>query len=164
MLTLLLAMTTCADRHEDILSTRKMRDVLVDIHTASGMMQASGITGTDNLQRRNAYYQWVLQKHGITQAQFDSSLVYYTAHPNQFENLYAKVQDELNQRVKRMEDMKYLESNIADLQYFVLRGYDIPTVSMTDTSIMRSPAHDMLCKPYRYPQQKHPDVPILKNQ
>ena len=33
----------------------------------------------------------VLEKHGITQAQFDSSLVWYTANPQLFDKIYPKV-------------------------------------------------------------------------
>ena len=37
----------------------------------------------------------MLEKHGITQSQFDSSLVWYTAHPVFFDKIYPKVQAEL---------------------------------------------------------------------
>ena len=33
----------------------------------------------------------MLEKHGTTQAEFDSSLVWYTAHPQLFDKIYPKV-------------------------------------------------------------------------
>ena len=67
-----------------------MRDVLIDLHKTDGLLQVCGYQhGYD--ETRNIYYAMVLEKHGITQAQFDSSLVWYTANPQLFDKIYPKV-------------------------------------------------------------------------
>ena len=81
-------------RPRRILSSSEMREVLVDLHKTDAAMQISGIWNTD-YEARDLYYAQVLEKHGVTQAQFDSSLVWYTAHPQFFNKIYPKVLKEL---------------------------------------------------------------------
>lgn len=77
-------------RPQGVLSSRQMREVLIDLHKTDGLLQVSGYQhGYD--ETRNIYYAMVLEEHGITQAQFDSSLVWYTAHPQLFDKIYPKV-------------------------------------------------------------------------
>lgn len=67
-----------------------MRSVLHDLHRADAILQVAGYNyGHDEALAK--YYQQVLAKHGITQAQFDSSLVWYTDHPQRFDKIYPKV-------------------------------------------------------------------------
>ena len=67
-----------------------MRSVLYDIHRADAIMQVSNLTfGHDEEVAK--YYQVVLEKHGISQAEFDSSLVWYTNHPQLFNKIYPKI-------------------------------------------------------------------------
>ena len=81
-------------RPRGILSSREMRSLLVDLHKTDGMLQVNGWQ-ISNDEVRDIYYAQVLEKHGTTQAQFDSSLVWYTAHPQFFNKIYPKVLKEL---------------------------------------------------------------------
>ena len=67
-----------------------MRDVLYDLHRADGAIQVAGYNYAHD-QEVSGYYKNVLDKHGITQAQFDSSLVWYTDNPQIFNKIYPKV-------------------------------------------------------------------------
>ena len=68
--------------------------MLVDLHKTDAMLQLSGLQyGHD--EAANIYYAMTLERHGVTQAQFDSSLVWYTAHPLLFNKIYPKVLKEL---------------------------------------------------------------------
>ena len=81
-------------RPKGVLSSGQMREVLAELHKTDGLMQVHGLNyGHDEV--KNIYYAQVLEKHGITQAQFDSSLVWYTAHPVLFDKIYPKVQADL---------------------------------------------------------------------
>ncbi|MCR5050408.1 MAG: DUF4296 domain-containing protein [Paludibacteraceae bacterium] len=84
----LIAVEGCRPR--GVLSSRQMRRVLVDLHKTDAILQVYGYQyGHDSLENR--YYAAILQKHGITQAQFDSSLVWYTNNPQIFDKIYPKV-------------------------------------------------------------------------
>lgn len=77
-------------RPKGVLSSREMRDVLYDLHRTDGAIQVAGYNYSHD-EELAAYYKSVLDKHGITQAQFDSSLVWYTDNPQRFNKIYPKV-------------------------------------------------------------------------
>ncbi len=88
----LAVLTGCRPR--GILSSRQMRSVLYDLHRTDAILQAAGYNyGHDEDVAK--YYQAVMDKHGVTQAQFDSSLVWYTNNPQLFDKIYPPVVKEL---------------------------------------------------------------------
>ena len=89
---ILLAMIGCRPR--GVLSNREMRDVLYDLHRADGAIQVAGYNYSHD-QEVAGYYKNVLDKYGITQEQFDSSLVWYTDNPQIFNKIYPKVVERL---------------------------------------------------------------------
>ena len=69
---LIAAVTFTSCRPKGILHSWEMREIMVDLHKTDAMLQISGLTqGYD--EAKNIYYAQVLEKHGTTQAQFDSS-------------------------------------------------------------------------------------------
>ena len=67
-----------------------MERVLYDLHHADGVLQAAGMNYAHDTELA-LYYQAVLDKHGITQAEFDSSLVWYTDNPQIFDKIYPRI-------------------------------------------------------------------------
>lgn len=109
LLLLAAALTSCRPR--GILHSWEMRDVLVDLHKTDAMLQLNGYTTAGYLEERNIFYAQVLEEHGITQAEFDSSLVWYTAHPKLFDKIYPKVIAQLE-----AEEAEFLALHEAELQ------------------------------------------------
>lgn len=71
-----------------------MQSVLHDMHYTEAVLQVAGYNyGHDEAVAK--YYQQVLDKHGITQAQFDSSIVWYTDNPQRFDKIYPRVVKDL---------------------------------------------------------------------
>ena len=100
-----------------------MREVLVDLHKTEALIQIAGLQyGHDEAQ--NIYYAQVLEKHGITQAQFDSSLVWYTAHPLFFDKIYPKVQADL-----KAEHDAFLAQYAAELNLQPQQNDSLPEVA-----------------------------------
>lgn len=89
LMLLIVAALVVSCRPRGILHSWEMRDVLVDLHKTDAMLQLNGVRYNEESKR--IYYAQVLEKHDITQAQFDSSLVWYTAHPKLFDKIYPKV-------------------------------------------------------------------------
>lgn len=81
-------------RPHGVLSNREMRNVLYDLHRADGAIQVAGYNYSHD-QEVVGYYKNVLDRHGITQEQFDSSLVWYTDNPQIFNKIYPKVIERL---------------------------------------------------------------------
>lgn len=76
-----------------ILSESDMEDVLYDYHLAQA---AAECASTDNDKLRYLYVQSVFLKHGITEADFDSSMVWYSGHSLLLDKIYERLSDRFN--------------------------------------------------------------------
>ncbi len=94
-------LTSC--RPDGVLSSRQMRELIIDLHKTEALMDETGLSRY-NSEVRSVYYAQVLEKHGTTQAQFDSSLVWYTAHPQLFDKIYPKVLKALEEEEKTFRE------------------------------------------------------------
>jgi hypothetical protein len=76
----------------------EMEDILYDYHVS----QAMGKTeyGGNSDYERNRLFQAVLKKHHITEAEFDSSLVYYYSRLDRFQIIYQHVNNRLADEAK----------------------------------------------------------------
>ena len=75
-----------------------MEDLIYDYHVAQGLaMQEDG----NQEYNRRLTFELVLKKHGLTQAEFDSSLVYYYTRADRFQEIYKHVQDRLTAEAEK---------------------------------------------------------------
>ena len=99
-------------RPRGVLSSAQMREVIYDLHRADAVLNVTGYTQGGYEKEMDECYQSVMAKHGITQAKFDSSLVWYTNHPALFDKIYpkleARVEAEENYWTEREEREKRL--------------------------------------------------------
>jgi len=82
-----------------ILDEEEMTDVLVDFHLAQGMADAQG--GNTDITRYK-YLQAVFRKHNITEAEFDSSMVYWSGRSEDFTFIYDNVVKRVRAQAERM--------------------------------------------------------------
>ena len=147
----------CTNRPKDVLDMRDMTDVLVDIHTLDGVF-ASTSYNRFKPEERDAYYEAILVKHHITQAQFDSSLLWYSRDPKKFEKVYTRVIDQLTAEEAAVKAGKYHEllpkaSTIThmdlwtDSTRFTLRGDSLScrplAFSVADTSLVMGDVYEL---------------------
>ena len=92
-------------RPRGVLSNREMRNVLYDLHRVDGALQVAGYNYSHD-QELAGDYKNVLDKHGITQAQFDSSLVWYTNNPQIFNKIYPKILERLEADFEREKQFR----------------------------------------------------------
>ena len=71
-----------------------LEDILYDYHLALAMSRQNG--GSNSDYNRSLYFQSVLKKYGVTEAEFDSSLVYYYSHAYRLKDIYSEVNQRLN--------------------------------------------------------------------
>lgn len=71
-----------------------MEDILVDYFTARALAQQNRGSSYDNA----LYIESVLRKHGVTQAEFDSSLVYYYTRADRFDMVMQRVVERLEEK------------------------------------------------------------------
>lgn len=72
-----------------ILSESKMEEVLYDYHLAQGMAEREYDGDVDKL--RYQYVEAVFKKHHITEAEFDSSMIWYAAHSAKLQTIYVNI-------------------------------------------------------------------------
>ncbi len=96
----LLAFTACSGNKKEalpdnIIGEEKMIDLLTGVHLIEGARTGLVITG-DSVHGINEYYKALYVKYGVTQAEFDSSFVYYAKDPEVFNKMYEKVIENLS--------------------------------------------------------------------
>ncbi len=99
-LMILLTLAGCKpSRPSDVMSESQMEKVLVDYHLAQGMAELSD--KTEDVDRYR-YIQAVFRKHRITEADFDSSLVYYSTNSEKLKEIYKRVYLKIRVQAERM--------------------------------------------------------------
>ncbi len=79
----------------ELIQPGEMEKILYDYHLADGMAMADG-SYEDLSLRRTVYREAALRKHGVTQAEFDSSLVYYYRNTELLHQIYERLAKRLN--------------------------------------------------------------------
>lgn len=90
----LFTMMACEERPKDVLSRGKMEDVLYDYHLMQGLIDR--IPYNERAEKAQDYINAVYEKHHITEAQFDSSIVYYNRHAKDLHKIYANLKERYN--------------------------------------------------------------------
>lgn len=91
----------CSKRPKGVISDGEMVQVMADMEMAEGYLQAHGDYNTSNADRENLI-QSILDKHGITREEFDSTMTWYGRNPDIYSKLYVKADRELAKRQKRL--------------------------------------------------------------
>lgn len=102
----LILLTVClsCNRSRYLIPEKKFINVLVDMQIADGI-------GVESLNRKDGFmldsanlYTSVFDKHGVTRAMFDSTMIWYTLHTEAFTGVY-------NQVITRLKSMESDLSN-----------------------------------------------------
>ena len=86
----------------DVIQPKAMENLLYDYHLATTL--GNNLTGSET-QKRKSYYDYVFQKHRVTEAEFDSSMVWYSRHTEELSLIYENLQKryETAEQVARMQ-------------------------------------------------------------
>lgn len=79
-------------RPDGVMSPRAMEDYLYDYHLANAL---SDKLPYDEKYKRQLYNNFVLQKHGVTKAIVDTSLVWYTRNPEKLYDIYKRLSSKI---------------------------------------------------------------------
>ena len=107
---LLLAVSCTPSVPSQYIQPDEMEDILYDYHVAQAM---SKTIGSGNYEyNKQLYIDAVLKKHGVSEADFDSSLVYYYTRADRFHEIYVRVSERLN------EEAKLLGASVGDISRY----------------------------------------------
>ena len=87
-----LILSCTVDLPSHVISKGKMERILYDYHLAQGMAEAAG---GDVEANRYLYVQKVFEKHHVTEAEFDTSMVWYSGHAAHLEEMYTRIESRL---------------------------------------------------------------------
>jgi len=103
---LLLVLASCSNRPKGVLNQEDMANILTDMHKLDGALVERGIMFSNDSTKMK-YYNFVFAKYNISKANFDSSLVWYTKNPQEFNNIYNKFLLNLSLQEKEVKSGKY---------------------------------------------------------
>ena len=101
----LLLLSACDLRPLDILAEEQMEDILLDIHLVEASVKSLD-QGATRIERQEYYYN-VFVKYGITKADFDRSIDWYSRDPERFVELYERVKVKAEDLQKRVEAYEF---------------------------------------------------------
>ena len=87
-------------RRVDVLPTAKLEAVLYDYHLAQVIV---GDLPSNQRYKKDLYFNYIYDKHGVTAAEVDSSLVYYARYPEGLSEIYASLSKRIEADIRRME-------------------------------------------------------------
>lgn len=90
----LLVLAACSHDPDYVIGEKKMVDVLVDVHKAEAVVE-SNYNIYNNTADKKKLREAVFLKHGITQEQFDTNLVWYGHHIEDYMKIYEQVIERL---------------------------------------------------------------------
>lgn len=101
----LLLLTTCSKVPDHILSEKKMQEVITDMHLTEAII-SSDYQKYNNDSIKKVLFHSVFAKHGITQADYDSSLVWYGRNLEIYLQVYDRAKIDIENRIKDMGDVQ----------------------------------------------------------
>ncbi len=93
----MLLVVSCNKRPKGVLSDDEMVGLIADMQVAEVYMQQHN-SGYYNDSVRDSAVQWALDKHGLSKADFDSTMTWYGRNIDDYLNLFGKVDAELAKR------------------------------------------------------------------
>ena len=98
-----------------LVSKDEMVDMLVDIHLAGAVYQTQRYTSErlDKLKGADFYYS-VLKKYQVPDSTFEQSLIYYASFPRDFEKMYTRVLNRLNEMEQQYTEKEEKPVNIGN--------------------------------------------------
>lgn len=105
LLVVLVIVFACRNEKK-VIPREELVPVLVDIHLLDGAIRHSRYRDDIKIPDTIDVYEYVLEKHGYTQPQFDSSMNYYSRYPGRFEQIYQEVLARLNRMETKVKEEK----------------------------------------------------------
>ncbi|MBQ1664889.1 MAG: DUF4296 domain-containing protein, partial [Bacteroidaceae bacterium] len=96
----LVTFSSCEKSTTHVISKGKMKKVLYDFHLAQAMSEDLPY---NEREKATDYIQAVFDKHGITQEEFDSAVVWYNAHNEDLQDIYKDLQTLYTQEQEQLQ-------------------------------------------------------------
>ena len=131
-----LILSSCGKKENaGVIPPERLESILYDYHLVQVMI--SDMPSSDRF-KKNLYFDYVYDKHGVTQEEIDSSLVYYARHPEGLSVIYSNLSAKIAQELKRI-DAESVEpmrrEPISVVGDSANLWYDIPFLQLSSTPL-----------------------------
>lgn len=97
----LVCLSSCKiDRGKPIIGKEKMAEIIHDFYLTEGTLDAVPIPAG---HKRHYYYCHLLEKHGVTEAEFDSALCWYSKNSDIFTEVHELVTQKLKEEKEQLQ-------------------------------------------------------------
>jgi hypothetical protein len=109
---------SACNRHKQdwLIPDNKLVKILADIHISDAVVMSSEFYNLYDRKDTIQYYEDVLQKYGVSRADFDSTIHWYAGYPAKYDKLYEKVLIEISRSKDKLDAM---DSTLARPNNFV---------------------------------------------
>ncbi len=104
IISLLLCLVACEKRPKGVLPEDKMVELLVDVHKSEAVM-AVNHTKYSSERKKRVVREAVYLRHNTSQAEFDSSLVWYGNHIEEYMKIYSRVIKQLEEENEVVKEL-----------------------------------------------------------
>lgn len=122
-------------RPDDVLSPKKMEQFLYDYHLAQAIGQE---LPKEERYSTKAYIDWAYQKNGISEDEFNRSLVWYTRNPREFAKIYKRLSNRVDAEYKSASRSL---SQIEKKSFQVQSGDSVNLWYLSSNAILNSSAY-----------------------
>ena len=105
ILMLICVAASCSRVPKDVFSEKKMRTLLYDMQIAEAIVETRNESFVTSANRQEVY-DAVFAKHNITQAEYDSSLIWYGKNMDLYMSIYKLVLRDVNKSIELLGDIK----------------------------------------------------------
>lgn len=102
ILAMVLVFSACdesvVEKPKKLVPRDRMVDMLTDMHIAESVFQNRRYSSEQVFQFTEAdFYYSILKKYNVVDTTFEKSLIYYSSYPKEFEKIYSRVLNKLNE-------------------------------------------------------------------
>lgn len=102
IMTAVLMTVACRRTPGDVIEPHDMALLLADIHKGEGVVELNRRSFSNDSSKR-ALMEAIYRRHGVTQEQFDTSMVWYGHHLEEYINVYNEVMDILQAEIDQTD-------------------------------------------------------------
>jgi len=84
---------------DNFIEAERFIPLLVDVHMVYAIQTSPEFRELSQIYDTIEFYSYIFEKHNITKAAFDSTLSYYSKHPEELMGIYDEVIMQLNQKM-----------------------------------------------------------------
>ncbi|MDR1336057.1 MAG: DUF4296 domain-containing protein [Tannerella sp.] len=118
-------LSACSRTPGGVIPEKKMQRVMVDIQLAEAMIHMEPNTYATPIERR-ALYRTVFRKHQLTEAEYDSSMIWYGKHLDRYMRIYNLALADIKAQMDAIGDIRpdvAPTSNADSLDIWIFRKY-----------------------------------------